>query len=71
MKIIQPGDLNRLKKIKRFECEYCGCIFEADQSEYWAADAMAALHDGLEATCKCPCCHRDVSIYAHRFNMKP
>ena len=34
MKIIKEGDLNKLKKIKRFECKECGCIFEADKNEY-------------------------------------
>lgn len=34
MKIIKQGDLNKLKRIKQFECKECGCIFEADKNEY-------------------------------------
>ncbi len=34
MKIIKPVDLNRVKAIKRFECNKCGCIFEMERSEY-------------------------------------
>lgn len=34
MKIIIPGDADRLKKVKRFSCPYCGCVFEAEQGEY-------------------------------------
>lgn len=39
MKIIQPGDLNKPKKTKRFTCDNCGCIFEADKTEYKAEDS--------------------------------
>ena len=63
IKIIEPGDLDRLKKIIRFECPDCGCIFEADQQDYKIAEPMAALHDGLEATCECPYCHHIVEAY--------
>jgi len=34
MKIIKEGNLNKLKKIKRFECRECDCIFDADKNEY-------------------------------------
>ena len=34
MKIIKKGDLNKLKEIKHFECEKCGCIFETEKDEY-------------------------------------
>lgn len=34
MKIIQSGDLKRLKKVIRFQCKECGCVFEADCTEY-------------------------------------
>lgn len=66
MKIIKPGDLERLKIIKRFECKDCGCIFEADQHEFRSADAMEALHDAIDASCECPCCHN--MVYRHRYD---
>lgn len=34
MKIIKQGDLNRLGEIKCFKCKACGCVFEADNTEY-------------------------------------
>ncbi len=34
MKIIKNGNINQLKKIKTFDCDFCGCIFEADNTEY-------------------------------------
>ena len=33
MKIIKVGDVNRMQAIRRFSCEHCGCIFEADRTE--------------------------------------
>ena len=34
MKIIRNGDKNKLKRIQTFNCDFCGCIFEADNTEY-------------------------------------
>lgn len=34
MRIIKYGDTNRLRGIRRFVCEVCGCEFEADNKEY-------------------------------------
>lgn len=34
MKIIKEGNLEKIKKIRRFDCSYCDCIFEADNTEY-------------------------------------
>lgn len=34
MKIIKEGDLRNLHKPFIFECKTCGCIFEADDTEY-------------------------------------
>ena len=63
IKIIEPGNLDKLYKVIRFECPDCGCIFEADQRDYKSPEPMAALHDGIEAICECPFCHRDVEAY--------
>ena len=66
MKIIKSGNLDRLRIVKRFECPDCGCIFEADQYEFRSADAMEVLHDAIDASCECPCCHN--MVYRHRYD---
>lgn len=54
MKIIKEGNLNKLKKIKRFECEECGCIFEAEKDEYkWGSQYNEEYY-----YCACPCCNQ-------------
>ena len=54
MKIIKQGDLSKLKKIKRFECLTCGCIFEAEAPEYqW----YSGQYNEDCYSCECPCCH--------------
>lgn len=55
MKILQQGVLPRM--YKKFVCENCGCVFEADKSEYFASGQMEVLHDGLpNYKCECPTC---------------
>lgn len=34
LRIIREGDLNKLKRSMQFECQYCGCVFEAERTEY-------------------------------------
>ena len=53
MKILVQGDLNRLKKIKKFSCDKCGCVFLADQNEY---RNNSNQHDGTMFSINCPCC---------------
>lgn len=53
MNIIVEGDCSRLKKTKRFECEECGCIFEADKDEY---KYCGSQREGDEWYCICPTC---------------
>lgn len=56
MKIIKEGDLKKLKKIKRFECKECGCIFEAEKDEYkWGSQYNEAYY-----YCACPYCNQTV-----------
>lgn len=55
MTIIKEGDLNRLKPVsclKRFECDKCGCVFEADKGEYdpYMENCSICFYS------KCPCC---------------
>ncbi len=54
MKIIKEGNLKKLKKIKRFVCEECGCIFEAEEYEYkWGSQYNETYY-----YCTCPCCNQ-------------
>ena len=56
MKIIKEGNLNKLERIKRFECKECGCIFEAGKDEYkWGSQYNYSYY-----YCKCPFCHQTV-----------
>ena len=56
MKIIKEGNLDKLKKIKRFECKECGCIFEAEKDEYkWDSQYNETYY-----YCACPCCNQIV-----------
>ena len=53
MEIIKAGDFSRLKHIKEFECNDCGCVFKACDSEY----GFAGWRRGIaECVCKCPTC---------------
>lgn len=54
MKIIKPGDLSRLDTTRRFSCFACGCIWEADDSEY---RKQWDKNDEL-IVCECPNCRR-------------
>ena len=56
MKIIKEGDLNKLKRIKRFECKECGCIFEAEKDEY----KEGSQYNETYYYCACPCCNQTV-----------
>lgn len=52
MKIIKKGDPGRLKAAKRFQCDECGCVFEADKGEY----KCNMRYNEEYFYCKCPCC---------------
>ena len=56
MRIIYNGDVSRLKKTKRFECKYCGCIFEADAGEY----AVESWRNVEYYKRRCPTCGNQV-----------
>ena len=53
MKIIKEGDLKRLDTTRRFECPKCGCIFEANATEYRKEWDM----NNTILACECPTCH--------------
>ena len=55
MKIIKDGKIP--SRIKKFKCDNCGCIFEAELGEYISSSQMEVMHDDLPGwKCKCPCC---------------
>lgn len=53
MKIITQGDLNKTKRIIRFTCKTCGCVWEAEKSEY---TYNFDQRDGEYSSMRCPCC---------------
>lgn len=60
MRVLKEGNPQKLKETLRFDCKSCGCSFEANKGEYKPADCFQAVHDGLKASCKCPCCGKTV-----------
>ena len=53
MKIIVEGNRDRIRRIIRFTCSACGCVWEADKSEYtYSYDQR----DGEYSNMRCPCC---------------
>lgn len=55
MKIIKEGNKELLKKTKRFNCDKCGCVFEADKGEY----KCYTQYNTDKYYCVCPCCKND------------
>lgn len=56
MKVIKQGNYD-LKQTKRFHCKNCGCIFEADKSEY----KDYVQYNQTEYLCECPTCHSNTA----------
>ena len=55
MTIVKNGKIS--SKIICFECDNCGCLFEAEKGEYKTSSQMEVMHDGLGTyKCECPCC---------------
>ena len=64
MKIIKQGNYN---PIKRFECDKCGCVFEAEKGEY-----QFLPFKENEYLCKCPTCENfvwEVKEHGYSTNM--
>lgn len=58
MNIIKQGDMKRQDKTRRFACDKCGCIWEANQTEYrheWD-------RNGDTIVCSCPTCGNDTYV---------
>ena len=58
MKIIKPGDPERMEKARQFECPDCGCVFVANISEYMKTPDY---RNGTLLVCECPTCGRRVT----------
>ena len=56
MTIIKEGDLQKPKKIKRFECHECGCVWEAERKEYKEESARNESYYSMP----CPTCGKTV-----------
>ena len=56
MKVIKEGNIRTLKKVKTFYCKICGCIFEADNSEY----KIGSQYNESYYYIKCPFCNNFV-----------
>ena len=57
MKIIKEGDLGRVKRMRRFACRECGCVFEASASEY---RVEPDYRNGSYCVHRCPTCGKEV-----------
>lgn len=53
MKIVKYVNLKKFLRMKKFECLNCGCIFEADKSDYKVDIVSMSVH--LIYT-ECPIC---------------
>lgn len=57
IKIIKEGSYDSLHSIKRFHCNKCGCIFEADDESYSAHLDKNEIY----VTINCPYCNELIS----------
>lgn len=58
MKIITHGRTKEgIKTVKRFRCNSCGCVFEADKPEYSVFNNFDEKKMVLIHRCLCPDCH--------------
>lgn len=56
MKIIKQGNTKKLKQIKMFNCTFCECLFEADNTEYKTGSQYNEIYYYIT----CPFCGRVV-----------
>ena len=54
MEILKHGDPERIKKIRKFECNQCGCEWLADRTEYCFSGMQYNIQ---HIACECPECH--------------
>ena len=58
MKIIKEG--RKPDMTKRFECKRCGCIFEADEGEWFNTDKD---YNDPRPSANCPFCGDDKRVF--------
>lgn len=56
MKSIRYGDKNKLLETKMFDCNFCWCLFEADNTEY----KVDSQYNEIYYYVRCPVCGRFV-----------
>lgn len=54
MHIIKQGDLRRLDTTRRFQCGVCGCVWDANASEYRKEYDRC----NIVYACECPTCKK-------------
>lgn len=64
MTIIKNGVTPPSTETKRFECQRCGCVFDAtntqQNTEFTYGDVIELRTQGIDAYATCPCCGRIV-----------
>lgn len=53
MKILKSGDPRIALGIRIFDCDICGCVFEAERGEYDCGNQFEP-----SPWCTCPCCNQ-------------
>ena len=53
MEIIVPGNLEKTKRIIKFSCSNCDCVWKAEKGEY---EYKFDQRDGEYSSMRCPCC---------------
>lgn len=68
MKIIKHGMMNEIETSKRFECDTCKCIFEAEKGEYEISILFGWLENVRLYSCKCPECSSNCSLIEYIYS---
>lgn len=66
MRILKEG-IEKFPETFIFKCGYCGCEFEADQSEFERCNSWNRKRFGLLATCRCPNCGDKCCYYDRKY----
>ena len=56
MRIIRQGEIEKLYKVETFDCNFCNCLFEADNTEY----KIGCQYNQEYLYIDCPFCGRTV-----------
>ena len=58
MKILKPGNMKKMKGVRKFKCYCCDCEFEADNTEYRVDSQYTETLYFID----CPCCNNLVYV---------